>query len=130
MLASSRIHGLIVMFRLGPVALLLIVLAFALAATIVYAQLGDNQAAGGTINAAVSDQIPPEFCGDLNGDGTVNVFDAIVELQIIVGLVVPSAEQLRLGDVVRDGTINVFDAILVLQHIVGLTEITACGPLA
>ena len=67
-------------------------------------------------------------CGDLNGDGGVNIFDAIIDLQIIVGLIEPTELQLILGDVVRDGTINVFDAILLLQHIVGLTQITDCGP--
>ena len=67
-------------------------------------------------------------CGDLNGDGDVNVFDAMIDLQIIVGLIEPTGTQLRLGDVVRDGTINVFDAILLLQRIVGVTQITECGP--
>ena len=67
-------------------------------------------------------------CGDLNDDGIINVLDAIIDLQIIVGLITPTEAQLKLGDVVRDGTINVFDAILLLQHIVGLIEITECGP--
>ena len=69
-------------------------------------------------------------CGDQNGDGFVNVFDAIIDLQIIVGLIEPTETQLIQGDVVRDGVINVFDAIVILQHIVGLTEITECGPAA
>ena len=69
-------------------------------------------------------------CGDLNADGDVNVFDAIIDLQIIVGIIEPTPEQLALGDLNRDGTINVFDAILLLQQIVGLTEITECGPSA
>ncbi len=73
-------------------------------------------------------QIVRLICGDLNGDGDVNVFDAITVLQIIVGLIEATPGQTILGDVVRDGTINVFDAILVLQHIVGLTAITECGP--
>ena len=79
-----------------------------------------------TIPASVTVQL--RVCGDMNGDASVNVFDAILDLQIIVGLVQPSSAQLILGDVVRDGQINVFDAILALQHIVGLTVITSCGP--
>ena len=67
-------------------------------------------------------------CGDLNGDGDINVLDAIIDLQIIVGLITPTETQLKVGNVVRDDTINVLDAILLLQHIVGLTEITGCGP--
>ena len=66
-------------------------------------------------------------CGDLNGDDLVNVFDAIIELQIIVGLIEPTVTQSKLGDLNGDGVINVFDAILMLQDIVGLTEITECG---
>ena len=69
------------------------------------------------------------ICGDLNGDAAVDVFDAIVTLQVIVGLIEPTPAQAELGDVVRDGGTNVFDAILLLQHIVGLTQITSCGPL-
>ena len=68
------------------------------------------------------------MCADQNNDGQVNIFDAIIDLQIIVGLIQASPEQLFLSDVVRDGQINIFDAILILQHIVGLTVITECGP--
>ena len=89
----------------------------------------DGNRATDTITIFVA-EMPPVggTCGDLNGDEVVNVFDAIIDLQIIVGLINPTATQLKLGDVVRDGTINVFDAILLLQHIVGLTQITECGP--
>jgi uncharacterized repeat protein (TIGR01451 family) len=80
-----------------------------------------------TNNFATS-EIAVAACGDLNGDGVVNVFDAIIGLQIIVGLVEPTAAQLKLSDVVRDGNVDVFDAILTLQHIVGLTQISGCGP--
>jgi len=69
-----------------------------------------------------------QVCGDQNEDGNVDVFDAIIDLQIIVGLLEPTEEQQLLSDVVRDGQINVFDVILTLQHIVELTEITECGP--
>lgn len=81
----------------------------------------------GEIHTEVVDVLPV-LCGDQNLDGAVNVFDAIIDLQIIVGLTEPSDGQMILGDVVRDGMINVFDVILLLQHIVGLTEIRECGP--
>ena len=71
---------------------------------------------------------PPSVCGDQDGNGRVDVFDAIIDLQIIVGLIQPTAQQQILIDVVRDGAINVFDVILTLQHIVGLVQITECGP--
>ncbi len=89
---------------------------------------GDFAVEGGFIPGVAA---PPAFagtCGDLNDDGVINVLDAIIDLQIIVGLIEPTEAQLKLGDVVRNSTINVFDVILLLQHIVGLTEITGCGP--
>ena len=91
----------------------------------------DATGQGGAEQAYVEAQLMATYtlapCGDLNSDGDVNVFDAIINLQIIVGLITPTQAQVILGDVVRDSTINVFDAILLLQDIVGLIEITACG---
>ena len=81
-----------------------------------------------SVGDSSSVDIVPGVCGDMNGDELVNVFDAILDLQIIVGLVQPTSAHMILGDVVRDGQINVFDVILTLQHIVGLTVITSCGP--
>ena len=89
---------------------------------------GGFAVAGGFIPGVAVPTAFADTCGDLNGDGDVNVFDAIIDLQIIVGLIEPTEAQLTLGDVVRDGTIDVFDVILTLQHIVGLTQITQCGP--
>ncbi|MCZ6790165.1 MAG: dockerin type I domain-containing protein, partial [Chloroflexi bacterium] len=88
----------------------------------------DLNPANNTAMATTTVVIVSGVCGDVNDDGVINVFDAIMLLQIIVGLIEPTETQLKLGDVVHDGTINVFDAILLLQHIVGLTEITDCGP--
>jgi len=73
-------------------------------------------------------EMPQGVSGDQNGDGNVDVFDAIIDLQIIVGKLDATETQLILSDVVRDGVINVFDVILTLQHIVGVAEITECGP--
>ncbi len=69
----------------------------------------------------------PLVCGDLTGDTKVNVFDAITLLQIIVGLVEPTAAQATAADLNQDADINVFDAITALQIIVGLTVIDQCG---
>ncbi len=68
-----------------------------------------------------------EPCGDLNDDGLVDVNDAIISLQIIVGKVKVTEAQAILGDVVPDGVINVLDAILVLKSIVGKHTFTGCG---
>ena len=66
-------------------------------------------------------------CGDLNGDDIVNVFDAIILLQIAVGLILPTPDQMVLGDLNQDGEINIFDAIIGLQIVVGLTTVSECG---
>ena len=68
------------------------------------------------------------MCGDLNFDDDVNVLDAIIALQITVGLIEATPFQMILGDVVRDGVIDIFDVIFTMQHIVGLTVIDSCGP--
>ena len=71
------------------------------------------------------------LCGDPSADGAINVFDAIVTLQIVVGLIEPTLLQRIVADLNQDGTINVFDAIMLLQHIVGLVPtLGGCGPLA
>ena len=89
---------------------------------------GDFVVEGGFIPGVAVPPVVAGTCGDLNGDGVINVFDAITLLQIIVGIVEPTPTQLKVGDVVGDGMINVFDAISLLQHIVGLLDITECGP--
>jgi len=67
------------------------------------------------------------LCGDLTGDGLVNVFDAIATLQIAAGMMEASEIQTIVGDLNRDSEIDVFDAIAVLQVSVRLILITECG---
>ena len=68
--------------------------------------------------------------GDLNHDGLINVFDAIILLQIDVGLVQPTPTRIVLGDLDLDGSINVFDVIIELQFSVGLLPtLFECGPI-
>ena len=71
--------------------------------------------------------------GDINGDKTVNVFDALLTLQFAVGLVEHTTENttkyLATADVAPldatgkpkgDTVVNVFDALAILRHAVGL----------
>lgn len=58
--------------------------------------------------------------GDVNGDGVINVTDAIIVLRHVVGLQSIPPEQLPAADVNDDGDINVVDAISILRYIVGL----------
>ena len=68
-------------------------------------------------------------CGDQNGDGEVDIQDAIIDLQITVKLIEADATQQYLSDLNQDGTVNVVDAILLLRQIVGLVAtLDVCGP--
>jgi sugar lactone lactonase YvrE len=71
--------------------------------------------------------------GDINFDAQVNISDAILVLQQVVGVVHLSEIQLEVGDVFPnpgvgpntgrgggDGTLDVSDAVKILRHIVGL----------
>jgi hypothetical protein len=65
---------------------------------------------------------------DLNGDGIVNIADAVLLMQIAVGFIYPTSDQLAKGDVAPlingrpspDGIIDVGDVIVMLKKVVGL----------
>ena len=65
--------------------------------------------------------------GDINGDGVVDVADALLALQIAVGTATPTADQLSRGDVgpmingksAPDGEIDINDAVVILSIISG-----------
>lgn len=66
--------------------------------------------------------------GDINGDGRVDIADALLSLQSAVGLIQLSDTEIMRGDVgplvndipVGDGKVNIDDAILILRKAVGL----------
>lgn len=68
--------------------------------------------------------------GDLTGDGTATISDALRALQISVQLVAPNSQDLAQGDVAPqigglpspDGSITVADALLILRKVVGLVN--------
>ncbi len=63
---------------------------------------------------------PPLLIGDVNGDGNIDVADAILILRHIVGLVTLSGDGLEAADVNQDDQVDVADAILILRYVVGL----------
>src|SRR5262249_38089840 len=71
--------------------------------------------------------IPAVPCGDVNGDGAVNIGDALIVAQFDVGLrqcqVAPFTHP-EVCDVNRDGACNIGDALRMAQCDVGLTS---CG---
>jgi len=66
--------------------------------------------------------------GDINGDGKVDITDALLALEASVHLITPTADELTRGDVAPmvngvsepDGRIDIEDAILILRKAVGL----------
>ncbi|MBJ6724265.1 dockerin type I repeat-containing protein [Geomesophilobacter sediminis] len=98
--------------------------------TITTTQSGDaNHTAAASVDRilTVAPQ-SPGVLGDLNGDGVVDIADALVALKIAIGAVSPTSMQVALGDVAPlvdgkpspDGTINAGDVVLILEKIVGL----------
>lgn len=87
-----------------------------------------NATASPTIIARATYTYAPGRCGDLTGDGKVDILDVILELQIAVGATIPTAAQLVVGDVARVGVIDVRGAVRLLQHIVGINPVNGCGP--
>jgi len=57
--------------------------------------------------------------GDVDGNGTITPEDAILLLQMYVGLVPWTPRALLLGDVNKDGVVDTTDAALILRMVVG-----------
>jgi len=69
-------------------------------------------------------------CGDLNGDGIVNILDGIALINIAVGGAQANPAQDIAGDVDGDGSLTVGDLIPLLKSITGWDgPITLCGPI-
>ncbi len=61
--------------------------------------------------------------GDTNGNGVVDVVDALFIAQYTVGIRTLSASQLAAADVSGDGQVNIVDALFVAQYTVGLRQL-------
>ena len=61
--------------------------------------------------------------GDVNGDGSINVLDAILLLQYCAGMSAAQLDDVQLAraDVAYDGSVNVLDAILMLRYCAGMS---------
>lgn len=62
--------------------------------------------------------------GDVNGDGKINVLDAIIINRYTIKLSNISSTYLVAADVNKDGKVNVLDAIIINRYTIGLSEIT------
>lgn len=71
----------------------------------------------GLVDIAAAIALKP---GDLNGNGVIEVSDAIILLRSVAGLAALSPIQDAAADLCPDGKINVGDAVAMLRYIVGL----------
>lgn len=63
---------------------------------------------------------PPRL-GDVNGDGRINIIDALLVAQFYVGLPVDNVNEER-ADVNCDGVVDITDALLIAQYYVGIID--------
>ncbi|SVC00614.1 uncharacterized protein METZ01_LOCUS253468, partial [marine metagenome] len=82
--------------------------------------LGDSGSGGSIIEAAIDDftisifETDPSFSGDLNGDGTLNVLDVIILVNIVL-----AGDCLEEADLNADTGCNVLDVVLLVNQILG-----------
>ncbi|MBN2442616.1 MAG: endo-1,4-beta-xylanase [Spirochaetales bacterium] len=69
---------------------------------------------------SVSTPVPRKL-GDVNGDDTINIIDALLTAQFYVGLN-PDGFIASRADVNCDGNIDILDALLIARHFVGLID--------
>ena len=63
---------------------------------------------------------PSQIKYDVNGDGHVNVLDALMTANIFIGLVQPTPSQTSAADCNDDGSIDVLDVVCILHVIIGV----------
>ena len=61
---------------------------------------------------------PTDIIGDLNDDEIIDILDIIIEIDIILGILVPSEFELIIGDINLDGVIDIYDIILIINIII------------
>ncbi|MGQ9524523.1 MAG: carboxypeptidase regulatory-like domain-containing protein [Armatimonadota bacterium] len=76
--------------------------------------------AGKTLSALDFSLSPTAVPGDVSGDGRVSVPDATMALQIAVGKVSPTPQQLAAGDLNGNGKIDIADVTRILRKAVGM----------
>lgn len=60
--------------------------------------------------------------GDVNSDGKVNLFDAILVQKYSVGIITFTDKQIAIADVSRDGKVKMIDAILIQKYALSVID--------
>ncbi len=85
----------------------------------VYDEEGDVVTVDKTNGTVKVNDGPSYQLGDVNMDGSIDLFDAIAILQHEAGTKSLTVAQLALGDVNNDNSVDLFDAISILQYEAG-----------
>ena len=66
------------------------------------------------------------ICGDADGNGVVNIVDALAVSRYVVGLPPPPTVNTQAADVNGDGRVSIIDALLIARYSVGLVITQGC----
>ncbi|WP_373484354.1 dockerin type I domain-containing protein [Acetobacterium sp.] len=72
-----------------------------------------------TFSLTVMPTMTERILGDVDGNGKVTAFDALMALQIATGKKDGTAEEIKAGDVGNSGKVEAFDALRILQFATG-----------
>ncbi|MGN1112965.1 MAG: dockerin type I repeat-containing protein, partial [Acutalibacteraceae bacterium] len=64
-------------------------------------------------NSLAFKSLPTEINGDLNGDGSVTLLDAIIAMRASVELISFDEQGIINADMNKDGNVSVYDAIMI-----------------
>ncbi|MCI6075950.1 MAG: leucine-rich repeat protein [Catenibacterium mitsuokai] len=70
----------------------------------------------------VEGSLPTLTMGDVNGDGKVNVLDAVMVLRHDANIIKLNDSQLKAADVNEDGKVDVLDAVMILRYEAGIIK--------
>lgn len=77
-----------------------------------------------TTTSTTTSTLPPQICGDADGNGRVSASDALAALKTAVGIGDCPAE---ICDVVSPAGVSASDALTILRHAVGVIESLSCS---
>ena len=82
-------------------------------------------AIGFAISLVAGVPVRTQGIGDLNGDGKIDLRDAVVMVRVAVGAIPASDAMKKAGDVNGDGALDLKDAALILQAAIGVKKLPA-----